>query len=254
MPTAKITVRRALVSVSTIRYSMKNILSFAILITIFLTGCKSKEEKIIDQYVAAENWEEKINYCIESPKLEESMRTYYRNWPSGITRTVKSLKKIKAMGQEIADWGLYSAVVEAKMDDNSVNSFNLAYYLENTTSGPKIDWFATTGMNNPGIMALKANPPKNAVDIRVECQLSDYYNYDKRGKDKLEYSVEIIDVNSKDRFHGYIPKDSDEGRKIFDVLKDGQPHKLLLSVRLSEYFSNTSICDILYLEAIGWKK
>ena len=64
------------------------------------------------------------------------------------------------------------------------------------------------------------------------------------------YSVDLPDLD----LHGYVKRDSDLGKRIFDLLKDGKSHPVVIEVAYGRNSSNPGIADITDLVARGWRE
>lgn len=80
---------------------------------------------------------------------------------------------------------------------------------------------------------------KHALPIRViaEAVISDYYNYSYSDRRADSYSVRLR--VGYDTLYLYVGKDSDIGRAVYEILEDGEVHKVEVVVchAESEYFS-----------------
>jgi hypothetical protein len=89
---------------------------------------------------------------------------------------------------------------------------------------------------NPGRhdMALRtylATAPREPTTFTLFCMISDYYNYDFRGGQDTLYSVDMEEPKTRVRIHGYVPKDSALGNRVFETLKDGKYHRCTVEVQ-----------------------
>jgi hypothetical protein len=108
-------------------------------------------------------------------------------------------------------------------------------YLVDTQNGLKVDWAANVGYNPVGFKAWAAGG-NGFCTLRVEAQLSDHYElaedvwHYREFQKKTHYSIDCKAYPS-DSFYGYVLKNSDLGKKLFDILKDGQSHKLIVTIK-----------------------
>jgi hypothetical protein len=129
----------------------------------------------------------------------------------------------------------------------------LEYYLVKTKVGLKIDWSANAGYNPVAFKAWVAGTDKSLM-LRTEAKLSDYFNYHYREAKGTHYSISLKDNYGKrfDSFHGNAAKDSDVGRKLFEILKDGHTHRLTVTVERTG--RETSVVGIKELVSESWVK
>jgi len=97
---------------------------------------------------------------------------------------------------------------------------------------------AVAPYKNPMSWAVyRATRPKTDTRMALTAKLSDYYNYDYRDLVDTYWAVSFSDMSHKESADatGYIRKDTPDGKKIFDILKDGMSHNMILE---SKYKSN----------------
>lgn len=91
----------------------------------------------------------------------------------------------------------------------------------------KVDWIATAGYNDPGLKLIRTTKPEGAQTIRVEVELSDYYNYEFTRFMNSFQSYRLRDTQGES-LHGYVDKESDLGKELLKITKDGDKHQLTL--------------------------
>ena len=77
---------------------------------------------------------------------------------------------------------------------------------------------------------LATRPPEPKL-FSLRCQISSYYNYNYSNCKDTHYSINMRDTESHEILHGYAPKDSEAGRKLFAALEDGREHVLALRLQ-----------------------
>ena len=99
-------------------------------------------------------------------------------------------------------------------------------FLFKTKNGLKADWGATIGYNAAGSTAWRAGKD-DTLTLRVTARLGTYYNFGYTNANETHYSILLFDTSSGNevRLHGYALKDSQPGRKLFEILKDEQNTK-----------------------------
>ena len=80
------------------------------------------------------------------------------------------------------------------------------------------------------VEVFRAVTPTKPVLFSVTAQLSDYYNYDFLEARKDYWSIHL-ETAGKSLGYGFIRKASDKGKSLFDLLKDGNPHSLIVAVK-----------------------
>ena len=97
---------------------------------------------------------------------------------------------------------------------------------------------ASTTYENPmSWAAYRATRPKTDTRMALTAKLSDYYNYDYRDLVDTYWAVNFTDLSHKESADttGYIKKDTPDGKTIFEILKDGMSHNMILE---SKYKAN----------------
>ena len=77
--------------------------------------------------------------------------------------------------------------------------------------------------------AYKAQRPTVPMEFRVKATLDDYYNYEFMGAQRYYWSIELGDLNVG--LNGYVRKDSETGKKMYELLKDGEGHNLIVKMK-----------------------
>jgi hypothetical protein len=81
--------------------------------------------------------------------------------------------------------------------------------------------------------AFLAQRPDKPTKIEVNCTLASYYNFAYSGAAVTHYSVSLDQGgNTIKTGHAWVPKDSDAGKAVFEMLKDGERRRLFLEVIL----------------------
>jgi hypothetical protein len=122
-------------------------------------------------------------------------------------------------------------------------------YVKNVQGKWLVDWEATVGFNPTSLRTFKANVSADEATVRVWIQISDYYNYEFRSKDKSHFSFELTDVNSES-LHGYVPRDSTTGKQLFEITKDGEAHEVAVSIKRTG--REGSVAEIKSLASHSW--
>ena len=81
--------------------------------------------------------------------------------------------------------------------------------------------------------------------MRVEAVLDNYYNYAFDNAERTHYSIRF----GLKGVSGYVRKDSRLGKRLFDILKDGEEHNLVLEIRfLPNSYGDVVLIDDLVSE------
>ena len=115
------------------------------------------------------------------------------------------------------------------------------FYLKKTDDGYKIDWMASVGFNTISPASFRATKPLAPVRFRAIANLADYYNFDFFGRQDVFWSVRLEDTNRTDIGHGYVRKDGPDGYKLFQCLKDGQGHRVVVDLHYTPWSEDPSV-------------
>jgi hypothetical protein len=188
-------------------------------------------------------------YVTDPADYGKGQSAYYNRWsiPDDVETTVSSV----TAGPK-PDYLTVMAKVSGTANGRKGSSV-LSVYLVNAKAGLKVDWAASVGYNPVAFKAWAAGNDETLA-LRAEATLSDYYNYQYRSAKATHYSISFEDhfANRRDRFHGYVPKDSALGKKLFDLVKDGQPHKLIVTIQRTG--TETLLVGITDLNSTTWVK
>jgi hypothetical protein len=103
----------------------------------------------------------------------------------------------------------------------------------------KLDWAATVGYNPTHLAAFVSSDDQTAT-LRLTVWLDDHYNYQYASAKATHYSINLLDsfLNPGDGAHGYVPKDSETGKKIYGILEDGRPHQITIALKKTGEMAN----------------
>lgn len=107
----------------------------------------------------------------------------------------------------------------------------MIYYLKMTDSGYRIDWETSIGFNPVSPEEFRVTKPTTPVRIRGYAKLEDFYA-DKFSESKeIAYSIYIRNGDEQGIGHGYIIKNTVAGQKIFEILRDGKEHQMVVDLQ-----------------------
>lgn len=241
--------------------SKKNIYINLFIALIFLlstsfTGCANTSEKptpenIIKSYIEVSTWEDKLKYVLHPDDEKSKMEKYYKDF-----KPVSG--KIKYDFKEINKYDSYTACfTQITYPDNS--STNVQYILIKENDTYKIDWEASVVYNEMSWAEFKASKPKNPLKFRACLKLDSYYNYEFKNKENDYWSINLSEINFNSfdgsnllNIYGYVKKDSEAGKKLFEYLKDGKTKIAIIELKYPHTNENNSNCvEISNLITIG---
>ena len=138
------------------------------------------------------------------------MRRYY----SGGYSPEKIKKSLISVDDDNVDSG---KVTRVDADMNVV-------YVKRTGDGFKIDWQATTGTDEYSFEAFRAEKSTVTRQFRVTARLGSEFASDYGLTAAKYYNVRIGES-------AFVLKNSEAGRQLYDIVKDGYAHDVILRVR-----------------------
>ena len=210
----------------------------------FVITPKNEEDSIIfliQSYYACKKWEDRLAYVLKPESVKPYMKEYYSdNYKSSIIK--KDLISIQGGG--------YQTNESFKV----VRDGSIIIYCKKTNDGFKIDWEASSGYNPISTKTYKANLSTVPSEFRVTAGIDTYYNFNYRDAQITHWSIRTSDING-DGISCYISKSSLEGKKIYEILKDGKNHDLILEIKIDATEDNSGGMGILskFIKE-GWSK
>lgn len=205
----------------------------ATLVVSSVLGCGSKTpESVVESYLKANTWEERAKYVLDADRVKPAMEKRY-------SKDYEPIEKFKVNPpKQIKDqWVGVDTVIWGKNLLGAESSNTNLYYLQKTNAGYKVDWEASVGFNSMTAAAFKAQRPKEPIKFRLIGKLSDRYYYipwDRRNAEKSLWSVALNDGDENSLAYGYIEKESEDGKRLYEILKDGEEHRLTLTIKWLE--------------------
>lgn len=165
---------------------------------------------LVQQFYAAKRWSDQLQYVLDTARVEPLMRRYY----SGGYSAEKVKKSLISVDEVVIPIG---SVTRVDADMYTV-------YVKRTTDGFKIDWQATTGTDEYSFEAFRAEKSTVTRQFRVTARLGSEYASDYGLTAAKYYNVRIGES-------AFVLKNSDAGRQLYEVVKDGFTHDVIVQVR-----------------------
>jgi hypothetical protein len=186
-----------------------------------------KTTAIVRGFLEAKEWPDRLAFVADADTVKPWMKIKYADQPPPqFTKIVVSPPERRTDGG--GEWDL----VRATWVDNHGTEQRADFVVRSTSSGPKIDWPASTGYNPMTLRAFAAERPQRAIEFRVVCELTDYYNFAYVNARATHYAVKLLEENPYQQMHGYVLKSSPDGQRIYKLLQSGKPVNLMLELQL----------------------
>ena len=179
----------------------------------YITDPETSEDSIIflvQHYFAAKRWTDQLEYVLDTAHVEPLMRRYY----SGGYSPEKIKKSLISVDEANVQPGRVTRV-DADM---------YTVYVKRVDGGFKIDWQATTGTDEYAFEAFRAEKSTVMRQFRVTARLGSEYSSDYGLTAAKYYNVRIGES-------AFVLKNSETGRQLYEVVKDGYAHDVIVQVR-----------------------
>ncbi|MYA16687.1 MAG: UxaA family hydrolase [Gammaproteobacteria bacterium] len=185
---------------------LRRILLVAILV--LSVGCEQQPEDVVEDYFA-----------------EHEKR--YKIW-----------EIVRIDGEKEVDVGKYIrlSVWYGTQDRRAPNPF--LYYVKRTPDGYRIDWEASLGNNPMSWQAYMAQRPLNPMMFRIKARLASWYHGEFHNAQPDYFSILIVS-NLVPDLYGYVKRRSKSGKRMYEILKDGERHHLTVKMRFLPYRRNS---------------
>lgn len=165
---------------------------------------------LVQQYYGAKRWTDQLQYVLDTARVEPLMRRYY----SGGYSSEKVKKSLISVDDEEVPLGRVTRV-DADM---------YTVYVKRTADGFRIDWQATTGTDEYSFEAFRAEKSTVTRQFRVTARLGSEFASDYGLTSAKYYNVRIGES-------AFVLKTSEAGKQLYEVVKDGFAHDVILQVR-----------------------
>jgi hypothetical protein len=178
---------------------------------------------VVRAYLNAPRWEDRLQYVLRPAEVKPFLEARYaRDWKA---RQYK-IDDLRELPGPSDDW----VVLRVEIGDHANT-----YYLRKTPQGFKIDWENSVGFNRISPEEIHATKPVWPVRFRAVAQLDDYENFKFKYPQEATLSLRLTDADGKSIGQAYLDKISPDGRRLFNVLKDGRKHAVAVNLRYIPY-------------------
>ena len=193
---------------------------------------------LVQSYYKSKKWEGMLDFVLNAETVKPHMKDYYsdRYLPTQITNENIAIQGSNFKLNE-------SFIVQARNNSNARRTI----YVKKTSDGFKIDWDATMGYNPISIKAFELGGNAQSSEFRVTAKFTNAYPWEGY------YTLYLSDNNSG--IYGFISKSSVEGKKLYEILKDGNEQPLFLQIKSdNSLIEDTTVGIITKVIAKGWAK
>jgi len=179
-------------------------------------------EAVAKGYSEADGWEKRLPFIMDAKNAEPLMREWYREnqaFTSGLK--LKRLNVVPSIRAKDA----FTVFLSLQRGGQDVTGHIVVRKVKDEF---KVDWAGSVGHNPVPVKTVFATG-RAPVKVRVSAEISDYYNYEYDRSRQSHLSVTYGD-ETLGFVHGYIPKDSGDGKALADLLKNGKSHRVILEI------------------------
>lgn len=233
-----------------------------IILSLAISSCIGTSNKIhdplelVEKYLKSKSWQDRLLYVLDSSTVKPLMAKYYEKSDFSIPTKFKNLRRIIDNSSEKANADSVQTISVSFSNKNAFGvdiSREVIYYIVKTENGLKIDWPGSVGYNPMKLNVYMATMPKNVMIFRLYCRLSDYYNHGYIHSQGQCYAIECTNEDGYPRIYSYILKKSVDGQKLFEILKDGEYHRITLAIKYDRKSEgSSSIATISKLISDSW--
>ena len=186
--------------------------------------------EVVRKYLGAASWQDRLPFVADAKAVRPLMEKYYaQGLPNKLLDVApaapEAVTGLKGCYRVRTTWAVVA--------NGQRHPFSADFFVRKAPTGWRVDWPSSVGHNAPSFTAYLATRPDEATTFRVIAKLGTYYNFAYFKSDKTHYNIRIRNNVAQPTFlNGYIVRDSEDGKKLFELLKDGGECRLTLALRL----------------------
>jgi len=209
-------------------------------------------------YLSATSLQNRIPFVLNPEKVGPLMKIRYEGKPWRVPQ-FEILTHIEPTPSPTG-WVKIEACGSRKSGFEWKTGRTMIYYLKMTDSGFRIDWETSIGFNPVSPEEFRVTKPTTPVRFRGYAKLEDFYADEFSKSKNIAYSIYIRNGDEQGIGHGYIMKNTIAGQKLFEILRDGKEHQMVVDLQYlpnaqdGYYFMITAVLSYngwLYDEAIS---
>ncbi|NLK94782.1 MAG: hypothetical protein GX275_06285 [Clostridiales bacterium] len=229
------------------------------------SGCVEKiadtPEILVKQALNSKDLDTFYGYSIQGVKPLEYMTDTERSESETVLNNLKKEYENNKDNLELKvlqddTEGKYTRVAMVKKGSNIKNEANIQFfYVVKSNNEYKLD-LSIAEANEINLVNYEVDYlayKDKDINFKVYAKLSDKYNYEFKDKKDEYYSIEITESNSVSKFYGYIKKDSEDGKKLYNLLDGYEKRQVTFKLSIPEWVQvNRDVFLIEKLASTNW--
>jgi len=243
------------------RKSILSIILLTISLLMVLVGCSGESnantpEGFMKDVLSSRNLKSFYANVVDGDKLLEAMSDSQKKSGEEQINTYREIIKndkaeIKVLNSDSDSKYIRVAYYEKGKEPTSERDMAILYLIK-IDGKYKIDT-SISGANEKDLITYESESIRDLADFKVYAKLGKEYKYEFSNLKNEYYSIDMIEVASTSILHGYIKKDSEDGKKLYELLKDGGQIQVILSISIPDWITiNRDIFLIEGLKAQGF--
>ena len=168
---------------------------------------------VVEGYLKAKDWKERLPFVHDAPKQEAAMKAKYEGAMFQFQN--QSVQKI----EEIEKHPKHYLVKATWTEKLKAQKFAGYYVVHKTEDGFKMDWPASVGYNPTSLKTLVSKKPKEAHSLRLIVTSKSTFEGDYANAKDTHYCFLLKEDNPLQTVYGYIPKTNPDAQRLIDLLK-----------------------------------
>lgn len=207
----------------------------------FVVSPNSEEDSIVfalQSYLSCKKWEDRLMYVLHPEIIKPYMKIYYAD---GYKSRLVKKDGISIQGTNFKINEVFKVIWE---DGTPFTSSQTSYFIK-TPTGFKMDWMASTGFNPTSLKSFIVNSNNESKQFKVSAKISSDYMYNYAGYQNEYWCVYVSDEFGASIPYCYIAKNSKDGKKIYDILKDGYSHQFILELKMDNTMDQSGFVGVI---------
>jgi hypothetical protein len=199
-----------------------------ILVVFSISGCipigqSPSPDQPVRGYLFARNVKDRMRFVLDADSVEPLLQTRPGESKFGFDQVnLRLIERLACPGE----WYTVRAYTR-----RATETAEIVFYVGRVADAFKIDWKASFGYNPAPLAAMLSDATDGPQRFRVKARLANYYYHDFWATDPQFQCVDLTDEDSHTCIHGYVRRQSDHGRMLLQLIRDGAEHPVTLDLR-----------------------